>query len=73
VKSVSPKSWEQTPGAATSPLSGYQRREPEKTVLHAIVAEHMECFLRELSLEGRTLPRYGFEELSVTVLSMDRP
>jgi hypothetical protein len=59
---AAPKLWEQTPGAATSRLSGYQRREPEKTVLHQLVAENLETFLRELALEGRTLPRYVEEE-----------
>lgn len=58
----SAKLWEQMPGTATSPLSGYQRREPEKTVLHQLVAENLETFLRELALEGRTLPRYVEEE-----------
>jgi hypothetical protein len=59
---AAPKLWEQTPGAATSPLSGYHRREPEKTVLHQLVAENLETFLGELALEGRTLPRYVEEE-----------
>jgi hypothetical protein len=58
-----PELWELSPGAATRSLSGYRRREPEKTVLNKVVAEHLESFLRELALEGRKLPRYVEEEL----------
>ena len=38
--------YERTPGAGSAPLSGtYRRHEPEKTVLHGIVREHLETFL----------------------------
>ena len=40
--------YERHPGAAGAPLgSGYRRREPETTVLHAIVRDHLETFLAE--------------------------
>jgi len=40
--------YERHPGAAGAPLgSGYRRREPEKSVLHAIVRDHLETFLAE--------------------------
>ncbi len=37
--------WERHPGAASSPLGRYRRREPEKTLLHAVVRERLEPFL----------------------------
>jgi hypothetical protein len=38
-------------GAATAALpSGYRRREPEKSVLHGIVREHLETFLEQAAL-----------------------
>jgi hypothetical protein len=40
--------YERHPGAAAAPLGpGYRRREPEKSVLHAIVRDHLETFLVE--------------------------
>jgi len=40
--------YEREPGAASRPLpAGYRRREPENTVLHAVVREHLETFLAE--------------------------
>lgn len=50
--------WESFPGAATRPLGCYKRREPESTVLHQVVSEHLESLLRELAMEGRCLPKY---------------
>ena len=39
---------ERSPGAASAPIgAGYRRREPEKTVLHAVVRDHLETFLEE--------------------------
>ena len=37
--------WERRHGAACAPIGGYLRREPEKTVLHAVVRERLELFL----------------------------
>jgi hypothetical protein len=38
--------FERSPGAASAPVSGtYRRREPEATVLHRVVREHLETFL----------------------------
>ena len=38
--------YERHAGAASAPLAaGYRRREPEKTVLHAVVRENLETFL----------------------------
>ena len=40
--------YERYVGAASAPLAaGYRRREPEKTVLYAIVRDHLETFLEE--------------------------
>jgi hypothetical protein len=48
--------YERHPGAASAPLRPrYRRREPEKTVLHGLVREHLETFLeaaRERDGEG---------------------
>ncbi|MBC8426284.1 transposase [bacterium] len=45
--------YERHPSAATTPLPGkYKRREPEKTVLYAIVREHLETFLARPTLRG---------------------
>ena len=53
--------WERRPGAATAPLGGYRRREPERTLLHEVVRERLEPFLataRERSTTGRGLPAH---------------
>ena len=40
--------YEREPGAASAPLRArYRRRQPEKTVLHTVVREHLETFLEE--------------------------
>ena len=45
--------YERHPGAATAPLPGeYHRHEPEKTVLYAIVQQHLETFLARPWLNG---------------------
>jgi len=51
--------------AAPSASSGaYARREPENTVPHRIVREHLETFLATVREErGKSLPRYVEEEL----------
>lgn len=50
-------------GAAAKPLpETYRRREPEKTVLHQVVREHLETLLMESRAEGSGLPRYVEEE-----------
>lgn len=57
--------WEAVPGAARSPLA-YERREPEKTLLHAVVRERLETFLdaaRERSSTGRGLPAFVEQNL----------
>ena len=53
--------YEQHPGAATAPLAHrqYQRHEPEKTVLYAVVQENLETFLARPCLHGGPgYPRY---------------
>src|SRR6266567_676438 len=60
------ESWERCPGAASSPLGRYRRREPEKTLLHEVVRERLEPFLaaaRERSAHGRGLPAFVEREL----------
>jgi hypothetical protein len=58
------KLWEAWPGAATAPLPGtWQRREPEKTVLHQVVADHLESFLRAQAAEDHAVPRFVEKEL----------
>jgi hypothetical protein len=55
------ETWERRPGAATAPLGGYRRREPERTLLHEVVRERLEPFLaaaRERSATGRGLPAH---------------
>jgi transcriptional regulator with GAF, ATPase, and Fis domain len=63
--------YERYAGAASAPLAAsYRRREPEKTVLHAVVRDHLETFLADKggslteirvplgrALEGRQLQR----------------
>jgi len=39
------ETWERSHGAACAPLGGYRRREPERTLLHAVVRERLEPFL----------------------------
>jgi hypothetical protein len=55
------ESWERRHGAACAPLPGYRRREPEKTLLHAVIRDRLEPFLaaaRERSASGRGLPAF---------------
>ena len=50
--------YEARPGAACAALpSSYRRRDPEATVLHQVVREHLSTFLRECAEEGG-LPRF---------------
>jgi len=50
--------YETRPGAACAPLpSSYRRRDPEATVLHQVVREHLSTFLLECAQEGG-LPRF---------------
>ena len=49
---------------SASAAGSYARREPENTVLHRIVREHLETFLATVREErGKSLPRYVEEEL----------
>ena len=52
--------YERTPGAGSAPLPGaYRRHEPEKTVLHGVVRDHLETFLdRARGPEGDGYPRF---------------
>ncbi len=68
----SPESWERHTGAACAPLAGYQRREPEKTLLHQVVREQLETFLaaaREKSAHGRGLPAFVERDLRAYLAS----
>lgn len=40
----------------------YERRQPEKTLLHQIISDHWETFKAEREMEGRTMPKYVAEE-----------
>ena len=61
--------YEREPGAAARPLPPeYRPRQPEKTVLYAVVREHLETFLADAPAAtrpgsprcpGRALPRPG--------------
>jgi hypothetical protein len=56
--------YEVRPGAASAPLSsGYKRREPENTVLHQVVREHLATFLAQAREDGRGLPPHVENEL----------
>jgi hypothetical protein len=60
------ESWERRHGAACAPLAGYRRREPEKSLLHAVVRERLEPFLaaaRDRSPTGRGLPAHVERDL----------
>lgn len=52
--------YERYPGAASAPLPfTYRRREPEKSVLHTVVREHLETFLDQASrLHGQGYPHF---------------
>jgi hypothetical protein len=58
--------YERTSGAAGQPLrGGYQRRTPERTVLHELVSRRAQTMLAELrDADGRGLPRYVDRELA---------
>jgi len=58
--------YERTSGAAGQPLQGgYQRRVPERTVLHELVSRHAQTLLAELrDADGRGLPRHVERELA---------
>jgi hypothetical protein len=61
--------WERRTGAALAALPGapaYRRREPEKTLLHAVVRDRLEPFLaaaRDRSPSGRGLPAHVERDL----------
>jgi hypothetical protein len=58
--------WERCSGDARAPLSRDRRREPEKTLLHALVRENLEPFLaaaRERSPSGRGFPAHVERDL----------
>lgn len=62
--------WERRPGAALQPARRYRRREPERTLLHAVVREHLEPFLaaaRNRSTTGRGLPAHVERDLRAYV------
>ena len=49
---------------AASPGRSYARREPENSVLHVVVREHLETFLTTVREErGKDLPHYVEQEL----------
>ena len=59
--------YERTSGAAGQPLAGYRRREPERTVLHELVARYGQTMLSEVRAadpEGGGLPRHVERELA---------
>lgn len=63
------KVWERRTGAALAALPGapaYRRREPERTLLHAVVRDRLEPFLaacRDRSSSGRDLPAHVERDL----------
>jgi hypothetical protein len=59
--------YERTSGAAGQPLAGYRRREPERTVLYELVAQHAQTMLAEVRAadpDGGGLPWYVERELT---------
>jgi hypothetical protein len=58
--------YQRTSGAAGQPRqAGYQRHQPERTVLHELVSRHAQTMLAELpDADGRGLPRYVERELA---------
>ena len=64
--------WERRTRAALGALAGaptYRRREPEKTLLHAVVRDRLEPFLaaaRDRSTSGRGLPAHVERDLRGT-------
>jgi len=60
--------YERSPGAARRPLAGdYLRHEPERTVLHQVVREHLATFLadaRRRTDDGAGVPRFVDKELT---------
>jgi hypothetical protein len=44
-------------------IGRYRRREPENTVLHKVVREHLETFLARREEEGRPVPQFVEREL----------
>lgn len=56
---------ERSSGAASAPVGGYRRREPEHTLLHAAVRERLEPFLAAARRtgSGRGLPGHVEREL----------
>jgi hypothetical protein len=62
--------YERRSGAAGQPLGSYQRRAPERTVLHELVARHAVSMLaevRDADPDGGGLPRYVERELAAYV------
>ena len=60
------ETWERHAGAARAPIARYRRREPEKTLLHAVVRERLEPFLaaaRERTPASRGLPAHVERDL----------
>jgi len=59
--------YERTSGAAGQPLAGYRRREPERTVLHELVARYGQTMLAEVRAadpEDNRLPHHVERELT---------
>jgi hypothetical protein len=58
--------YEARPGAASAPLpAGYRRRDPEATVLHEVVRQHLSTFLLECAQAGG-LPRFAFKDFTAS-------
>ena len=52
------------PSAAREALPhGYLRRQPENTVLHQVVRQHLPAFLELASEEGRGIPAFAKTEI----------
>ncbi len=54
----STEAWQARPGAARAPLARYRRREPEHTILHAVVRERLESFLAAARSARPTVAAY---------------
>ncbi len=60
------ETWERRHGAALAPLARYRRREPERTLLHAVVRVRLEPFpaaARDRCPSGRGLPAHVERDL----------
>ena len=61
---IPPVAYERTPGVGSTPFPGtYRRHEPEKTILHGVIRDHLEMFLHEARApDGEGYPSFAEHE-----------